>query len=547
VTERVRRFADDYWDKVLELKPLLATQVGDERFDDRLPDLSQVARARAALVHEQALTELTHFAVDALDREERATLRMVEGLARVELAAIEHRFDRFDALSHMWGPGTLLATLGALQRADSDERLARYLSRLQAFPAHVNDAAQLVAEAAASRQMPTRVVVERTIDQVEGLLDAGADSSPAINAVPADDTAGRARVAAVLADVVFPAYQSFLDAVRGVGEQAPDALGLCALRGGDEMYRAKVLAWNSAPMDPEEVHRFGQEELIKLDGERAQIADQLGYRTPDEAIAAASEAGEITLDSREAILALATDQVERSWERCHNYFGRFPKTNCEVRPVDASREKDVLDHYLPPTADGSRPGVYYVNTAPGRPLHRLASTTYHEANPGHHLHMALEQEYEERTAIRRFGSELVASAFVEGWGLYSERLADEIGLFENDYERLGMLELQALRAVRLVVDTGIHALGWSREQAVDQMRQTGMSDAEIAIEVDRYAALPAQALTYKVGQRTIEKLRAEAQERHGDAFALSKFHDRLLELGSLPLDALADEMQRSDG
>ncbi len=546
MNERVRRFADNYWDQVLELKPLLATQVGDERFDDRLPDLSEVGRARATSLHEQALEEFRDFETELLGREERTTLRMVEGLGRVELAALEHRFDRFDVLSHMWGPGTLLATLGSLQRTDSEERLMRYLARLRAFPAYLNAAAEQVGEAAASGQMPARVVVQRTIAQLEDLLDAGADDNAALNAVAEDDTDGRTRVAAVLGDVVLPAYRPFLDAVRAASERASEALGLCALRGGDEMYRAKVLAWNSAPFDPEEVHRFGQDELARLDAERAAIAARLGHRTAEEAIAVATESGEITLDSREAMLALATEQVERSWERCHDFFGRFPKSNCEVKPVDASREKDVLDHYLPPTADGSRPGVYYVNTAPGRPLHRLASTTYHEANPGHHLHMALEQEYEQRPEIRRFGSELVASAFVEGWGLYSERLADEMGLFENDYERLGMLELQALRAVRLVVDTGIHALGWDRDRAVLEMRQTGMTPDEIAIEVDRYAALPAQALTYKLGQRTIEGLRAEAERREGESFALKDFHDRLLELGSLPLDALEGEMERAD-
>jgi uncharacterized protein (DUF885 family) len=222
----------------------------------------------------------------------------------------------------------------------------------------------------------------------------------------------------------------------------------------------------------------------------------------------------------------------------------MPEENCEVRPVDRSREQDVLDHYLPPTADGSRPGVYYVNTVPGRPLHHLASTTYHEANPGHHLQTALELAASDRPAIRRFASDLVASAFVEGWGLYSERLAGTIGLFENDYELLGMLEQQALRAVRLVVDTGIHARGWTREQARAEMRRSGMAADEIEIEVDRYAALPAQALSYKVGQRAIEQLRERAREREGDAFSLKGFHDRLMALGSLPLDALEAEMER---
>jgi uncharacterized protein (DUF885 family) len=299
-------------------------------------------------------------------------------------------------------------------------------------------------------------------------------------------------------------------------------------------------------MDPDEIHAFGRAELAKIDQERAEIAGRLGFQNSEAAVAAALESGEITMDSREEILELATDQVERSWKACHDYFGRLPREKCEVKPIDPSREQDVLDHYLPSTADGSRPGTYYVHTAPGRSVHSLASTTYHEATPGHHLQMSLEQEARERPAIRRFANELVAGAFVEGWGLYSERLADEMQLFLNDYERLGMLGLQALRAARLVVDTGIHVQGWNRERACAEMATSGLNADEIGIEVDRYAALPAQALSYKVGQRAIEQMRERAEARDGAHFSLKDFHDRLLALGSLPLDALANEMEPDD-
>lgn len=540
------QFADAYWDKVLASKPLLATQVGDERFDDQLPDLSEAGRASAATLHRQALNELENFNPSTLGLDERTTLGMVGSLARAELDALKHRFDLLEVLSHMWGPGTLLATLGSLQRADTAELLDRYLTRLNAFPKYLDAAIELVHEAAAAGQLPPRVVVERTIAQVTRLLDAGTERNPALNAVAEDDHAGRKRVAATLATVVLPAFQRYLEAARAVRESSPEELGLCALRRGPEMYASKVLTWTSAPMDPQEVHAFGQAEVEKINEERAKIAHRLGHASAEAAIAAAKERGEITSESRQEILALAEEQVERSWEFCHDYFGHLPKENCQVKPIDPSRETDVLDHYLPPTADGSRPGIYYVHTAPGRSVHSLASTTYHEGNPGHHLQMSLEQEAAARPAIRRFGSELVASAFVEGWGLYSERLADEMGLYVSDYERIGMLEQQVLRAVRLVVDTGIHAHGWTRDRALQEMVQTGMAAGEIQIEVDRYAALPAQALTYKVGQRAIEQLREQAVAREGGSFSLKGFHDRLMTLGSLPLEALEAEMERDD-
>jgi uncharacterized protein (DUF885 family) len=180
----------------------------------------------------------------------------------------------------------------------------------------------------------------------------------------------------------------------------------------------------------------------------------------------------------------------------------------------------------------------------GRPLHQTATTSFHEANPGHHFQISIEQEFTERLPLRRFGGFLVGDAFVEGWGLYSERLGDEMGLFLNEYERLGMLEAQGFRAGRLIVDTGIHALGWDRERAVQKMVETGSSRVDAEIEVDRYIAMPGQALAYMIGKLEIDRLRVAAREREGSSFSLQSFHDRVLTLGSLPLAVLDEELSR---
>ena len=182
-----------------------------------------------------------------------------------------------------------------------------------------------------------------------------------------------------------------------------------------------------------------------------------------------------------------------------------------------------------------------------RPLLHLASTTYHEANPGHHFQVSLEAEMADRPRLRRFGGILAGSAFIEGWALYCERLADEMGLFLDDIERLGMLDAQGLRAARLVVDTGIHALGWDRDRAIATMVETGAPRIDATIEVDRYIAMPAQALSYKIGQFEIERWRAEAERRLGPAFSISDFHDDLMSLGSLPLPALERELSVAAG
>jgi uncharacterized protein (DUF885 family) len=248
------------------------------------------------------------------------------------------------------------------------------------------------------------------------------------------------------------------------------------------------------------------------------------------------------LPNREEILEWTKDRVARSWEVSTRFFGRMPNRNCEVRPVEEFREKDILDYYQGASLDGSRPAIFHVNTAP-RPLYSLAATIYHEANPGHHLQSGLEAEAPGgRPEIRRWGGELQGAAFAEGWGLYCERLADEIGLYEDDYERVGMLELQSLRATRLIVDTGIHALGWDRGRAVKALEATGLSTWKAEVEADRYIAMPGQALCYKVGQMEIERWRDEAASRERSSFSLRDFHDQLLAMGSLPLPAMRREL-----
>jgi uncharacterized protein (DUF885 family) len=258
-----------------------------------------------------------------------------------------------------------------------------------------------------------------------------------------------------------------------------------------------------------------------------------------------AEAGRNTIASKEELKALAEDQVRRGWDVAPRFFGRLPNGNCQVRLVEEYREADMaFAFYQPASEDGSRPGIYYVNgyELSDRPRHHLATTTYHEANPGHHFQIAIEQEMGDRPNLRRFGGLMAGSAFAEGWGLYSERLADEMELFVDEVERLGMLDAQAHRAARLIVDTGIHAFGWDRDRAIAKLAEAGVPHVDAVIETDRYITLPGQALSYKIGQFEIERHRAEAAKRDGADFSLPDFHDRLLALGSLPLPALRREL-----
>ena len=244
-------------------------------------------------------------------------------------------------------------------------------------------------------------------------------------------------------------------------------------------------------------------------------------------------------------MARATEDIERGLAAAPRFFGVLPRTGVGVRPVEEFKEKDApFAYYYPPTADGSRQGIYYANgyDLPSRTYTKLATTTYHEAVPGHHFQITLEMENPNLNTFRRLGSRMVGAAFVEGWGLYSERLADEMGLFRSEGERFGMLDAQAWRAARLVVDTGMHALRWPRQQSIDLLKRIGLSETDAVIETDRYICWPGQALTYKIGQREIERLRAELTARDGGGFDIRTFHDAVLGHGSLPLATFAREL-----
>jgi uncharacterized protein (DUF885 family) len=383
------------------------------------------------------------------------------------------------------------------------------------------------------------------VSQLERIVEMPAEDAPILGAVAEDDAAARERIASVWSDVVAPAFGRYLEAIRDYAPHAADEHALTALPGGEALYAAEIRSWTTLPLDPAEVHRLGVERWDAIHEERIEVARELGYDDPATALAEHRASGKDTPASAEALVELVEDQVGRSWDAAPAWFGRLPSANCRVKEIEAYRAADMaLAFYLPPTADGERPGTYYINThdLPDKALHQLAAVTYHEANPGHHFQIALEMEFDERPPLRRFGGLLAGSSFAEGWGLYSERLADEMGLYADGWERLGMLGGQAHRAARLITDTGLHALGWSREDAIAKLEAGGLPHGESVIEVDRYIALPAQALAYMTGMVEIEEARRRTAERDGSAFDLRAFHDAILALGQLPLPALRREL-----
>ena len=456
-------------------------------------------------------------------------------------------FRELSTLSHIDGAQTMLAQLAVFQAADTPERLDNWLARLRGYGPFLDANIQILREGMASGRTSARIVAERTIRQLEGLLAQPVEQSPVVVMSRVADDAGRAQVLAVMRDVVRPADQRFLDMLRD--EYLPstrEVPGLLSAPDGEALYRYAIRSWTTLDMDPRDVHQVGLDELAQIDTERRAIARDEGFGDDVDAyrLAVASDPANQAA-TQEELVARATEDIARAGEVAPRVFGRLPRAGCEVRPVEAFKEKDApFAYYYPPTLDGSRPGIYYVNTydLPSRTYSKLASTTYHEAIPGHHFQISLEMEHPSLNVFRRLGSRLTGAAYVEGWGLYSERLADELGLYRNQAERLGMLDAQAWRASRLIVDSGMHGLGWSRQESIDWLLRTGLSETDAVIETDRYIVWPGQALSYMTGMREIRRLRRELEARDGAAFDIRRFHDELIGHGSLPLATLAREL-----
>ena len=543
----VNQLADRFWESILELNPTTATVYGDERYADRLEDPGPEGRARSRALMVRTAAEAAAIPVDGLETEDRITRDMLVVIAALQIEEDDQAIHQLRVVDQMSGPQQLLPQLTQFQPADSPARLEAYIARLHAYPAFMAANAQILRDGLASGLTAPRIVAERTIAQIERMLGVPIESALIPSMVKVAHDADRERIRDIVRDVVYPADQAFLDTLRGDYLAATrEEPGLWSAPNGEQLYRTAIRSWTSLALDPETVHRTGLEELELIEDERRAIARAQGFGDDTAAYRAHLDADPANQPaSKDALVERATLDIERAMAAAPRYFGVLPRASCDVRPVEAYKEKDApFAYYYPPATDGSRPGIYYANgyDLPSRKYSKLATTTYHEAVPGHHFQITLEMENDHLIAFRRLGARMVGGAYVEGWGLYSERLADEMGLFRDEAERFGMLDAQAWRAARLVVDTGLHALRWPRQRSIDFLKSAGLSETDAVIETDRYICWPGQALTYKVGQREIQRLRAELSARDGSAFDLRAFHDAVLGHGSLPLATLAREL-----
>ena len=541
-TEALDQLAAEYWDAWLAQHPTFATAIGDRRFDDRLDDNSPAGRDawRTQLdSFERRLAEIGDDSVTASALKEA----MVADGGHLEADLEAFNVDPMD------GPQVDLLNIPAFQPIRSTEEADALLARWRDMPRYLDQAGDNLRRGAAEGRIGVAALCTKVIDELDELLARPDTDWPLLD--PAKEWPElREGLLAVIGQGIRPAFERYR-AVIG-DEIAPkarsdDKPGLMHLPGGAEAYRLLVRAHTSLALSPEEIHETGLREIRRIDAEFAELgATLLGTNGLQPTLKALREDPALHFETREEIKQVAEASLARANAAIGDWFGRLPKARCEVVAMPAHEEKhSTIAYYRDPAADGSRPGQYFVNTyAPGtRPRYEAETLAFHESVPGHHLQIAIAQELDGLPAFRRFNG---TTAFIEGWGLYTERLSQEMGLLSNDVAGFGVLSFDAWRALRLVVDTGIHALGWTRQQAIDFMAShSALGENNIANEVDRYIAYAGQALAYKLGQLEILALRAEARQRQGDRFDIRRFHDAVLTEGALPLPVLRQVVERA--
>ena len=543
----LQRLLADEWDRNQREYPEGATANGDHRFDDRWTDLSRAAIAAREAADRRALEAARRIDRAALAADERLDLDVF--VWQTELAVARQPFREWlEPINHQWG----------VQNADSITQVARlrdgadfrnYVRRLQALPQHIDQVIALLREGIAAGQVPPRVLMARVPAQLRAQTVDDPAKSPFWrpfarwpDSVPAAERAAHeADAAAAIRQQVVPAYRRLLQVFESEYlPKAPADVAASSRPGGRAWYDLLARSYTTTELGADEIHAIGLAEVARLRAAMERLKDETGFRGP-----LADFFSFLRTDPRffektpEALLTRYRALAKRIDPELVKVFRHLPRLPYGVRPIPDNFAPDATTAYYQLGApDGSRPGYYYVNLykPESRPTWEMVPLTLHEAVPGHHLQFARALEFEGVSMFRRTATFV---GYAEGWALYAEQLGHEMGLYEDPYDRFGQLVYEMWRAVRLVVDTGLHVKGWTREQAIDYFRANApKTDQDIVNEVDRYIGTPAQALAYKIGQLRISALRERAQRELGPRFDLRDFNDAVLATGSVPLAVL---------
>jgi len=549
--EARRKALDDLlaeqWEYTLSTNPEFASILGDKRWNDKSSDNSLAAIEKDLAKSAEFLQRFE--AVDTTGFPEQEQLnktlmvrQLKEGLEGAKFKGWEMPVTQISGI-HIQAP-QFVNYLPFDTTKDYDD----YLTRLKNLPKQIDDTMDNMRRGMADGLMPPKFLLEKVVPQAETIAKADPEKSPFAQCltkfpktVSAEDQKRiHDSLVAIIKSSIEPEYEKFAAFVKD--QYAPKGrteVGVWSLPDGAARYAFRVKESTTTEMTPEEIHQLGLREVARIEAEMEKIAKSLGYADRKAFDAAIEKDPKLHAHSRQEIVDLYTKYIDRMWAKLPQMFGRLPKAKVVVKPTEPFREATASGaEYNTGTPDGSRPGVVNVNTGEfqKRTLINIETTAYHEGVPGHHMQLSIAQELPTIPPFRQQGGN---TAYIEGWALYSEDLGRDAGFFQDPYQLYGHYQDEMLRAIRLVVDTGLHYKKWSRQQVVDFFHaHSGTDEVEVQSETDRYISWPAQALGYKIGQLAILALREKAKKALGEKFDIRQFHDEVLGAGALPMDVL---------
>ena len=546
---------DQVWEFELESSPLLATNVGDARGQDRLADDSPEAIEKRATRRSAFLAKLIAVRVEDLSEVKQIDHELLR--QRLEGQLADFRFNtHLMPINNRGGFHIRFPELPRVMAPRSEQDFANYIARLRDFDRYTNQQIDLLRGGIRTGLVQPAIIMRDSLSQVESHIVDDLSRSLFLTNIAAESKSNlereqwkqiRDQIEDALKLSVIPAYQRFADFLRT--EYLPACrgpVGASAMPMGREFYLDRIQRFTTIKISPEELHQTGVKENARIRAEMELIKRKVNFQgTLDDFLEHLRTDPKFYAKSAEELMQTAALILKRADGRLPELFGHLPRIPYGLREIPAYvAPQTTAAYYWPPATDGTRGGVYYLNTynLSSRPLYQLEALSLHEAVPGHHLQLAIQAELEDLHPISR---ESNFTAFIEGWALYSERLGKDIGFYKDPYQDFGRLSMEAWRASRLVVDTGLHWMGWSRQQAIDYMTaNTALSPHNIVAEVDRYIGWPGQALAYKTGELAISRIRRQAEKTLGSEFDLRSFHDRVLEAGSIPLPMLEQRINQ---
>lgn len=543
----------EQWEHTLKTQPVFASIIGDKRYNDQVSDES-IAFIKSDFDTDRKF--LTRFeAIDTTGFPEQEALNKELMVRDLKDAIDSERFENYlmpvDQMGGIHIQAPAVVNLLSFQTVkDYDD----YITRLKALPKVFDQITDRMRLGMQKHLMPPKFLLEKVATQTRDIASKKPEDSPFVQPLStlpkeipeADQKRLRQEMIQVVRDQIVPTYNKFADFVEKEYVPAGRAdVGVWSLPDGDARYARLVRLFTTTSMTPDEIHQLGLREVSRIEGEMLVIAKKLGFQDLKSFYANVRTNKDLKAKSREQILDLYRKYIAQMDAKLPELFGRLPKGKVIVMKVQEFREKEASGaQYEPGTPDGSRPAHVMVNTyqAENRSVITMESTAYHEGVPGHHMQLAIQQELPELPPFRQQGG---YTAFIEGWALYSERLGKEVGFYQDPYNDYGRLQDEMLRAIRLVVDTGLHSKKWTRDQVVQFFHDhSAIDEVEVQSETDRYIADPGQAVSYKVGQLKILELRERAKQKLGSRFDIHQFHDMVLGAGALPLTTLEERIDR---